>query len=107
MELDRKVREFPIPAEAAALLEDLKTPQEGEEPLPPSVTMPRFVLSHSREVSECQRVFVIVSLPSASSIFLLASHFFVASENAERIDSYHPHFSTAVHPPGLLRPSNH
>ncbi|TCD68014.1 hypothetical protein EIP91_011625 [Steccherinum ochraceum] len=50
MELDRKVREFPIPAEAAALLEDLKTPQEGEEPLPPSVTMPRFVLSHSREV---------------------------------------------------------
>ncbi|KAH8104099.1 fungal-specific transcription factor domain-containing protein [Cristinia sonorae] len=50
MELDRKVREFPIPPEAAALLEDLKTPQDSDEPLPLSVSMTRFVLSHSREV---------------------------------------------------------
>ena len=52
MELDRKVREFPIPAEAAALLEDFKAPQDGDEPLPLSVSMTRFVLSHSREVSK-------------------------------------------------------
>ncbi|KAL4249930.1 hypothetical protein ABKN59_002009 [Abortiporus biennis] len=50
MELDRKVREFPIPADASALIEDLKTPTDGDEPLPLSVSMTRFVLSHSREV---------------------------------------------------------
>lgn len=52
MELDRKVREFPIPPEAVALLEDLRNPQDGDEPLPLSVSMTRFVLSHSREVSK-------------------------------------------------------
>ncbi len=52
MELDRKVREFPIPPEAVALLEDFRSPQDGDEPLPLSVSMTRFVLSHSREVSK-------------------------------------------------------
>ncbi len=51
MELDRKVREFPIPPDAAALQEDLEGPSDSE---PPSLqdSMIRFVLSHSREVSE-------------------------------------------------------
>ncbi|KAH9851966.1 hypothetical protein C2E23DRAFT_828394 [Lenzites betulinus] len=49
MELDRKVREFPIPADAAALQEDLETPPDSEPP-PLQESMIRFVLSHSREV---------------------------------------------------------
>ena len=52
MELDRKVREFPIPADAAALQEDLEMPPDSEPP-PLQDSMIRFVLSHSREVSEC------------------------------------------------------
>ncbi|KAI8996460.1 fungal-specific transcription factor domain-containing protein [Trametes punicea] len=49
MELDRKLREFPIPPDAAALREDLENPPDSE---PPSLqeSMIRFVLSHSREV---------------------------------------------------------
>ncbi|CAL1714453.1 unnamed protein product [Somion occarium] len=50
MELDRKVREFPIPADASAFLEDIKTPADPDEEIPLSVSMTRFVLSHSREV---------------------------------------------------------
>ncbi|TBU24177.1 hypothetical protein BD311DRAFT_672335 [Dichomitus squalens] len=49
MELDRKVREFPIPPDAAAMLEDLDTPPDSEPP-PLQDSMIRFVLSHSREV---------------------------------------------------------
>ncbi|KAI0820265.1 fungal-specific transcription factor domain-containing protein [Trametes gibbosa] len=49
MELDRKVREFPIPADAAALLEDLESLPDSEPP-PLQESMIRFVLSHSREV---------------------------------------------------------
>ena len=51
MELDRKVREFPIPPDAAAMQEDLETPPDSEPP-PLQDSMIRFVLSHSREVSE-------------------------------------------------------
>lgn len=51
MELDKKVREYPIPPEALALLQDSGNSNEDE---PPSLaaTMQRFVLSHTREVSE-------------------------------------------------------
>ncbi|KAI1790217.1 fungal-specific transcription factor domain-containing protein [Ganoderma leucocontextum] len=49
MELDRKVREFPIPADAAALQEDLDMPADSEPP-PLQESMIRFVLAHSREV---------------------------------------------------------
>ncbi|OBZ73746.1 putative transcriptional regulatory protein C1F7.11c [Grifola frondosa] len=49
MDLDRKVREFPIPADAVALLEDLESPPDSEPP-PVEASMQRFVLSHSREV---------------------------------------------------------
>ena len=52
MELDRKVREFPIPADASAFLEDIKAPADPDEETPLSVSMTRFVLSHTREVSE-------------------------------------------------------
>ena len=52
MELDRKVREFPIPPDAAALQEDLETPPQDCEPAPLQESMIRFVLAHSREVSE-------------------------------------------------------
>ena len=51
MELDRKVREFPIPPDAAAMQEDLETPPDSEPP-PLQESMIRFVLAHSREVSE-------------------------------------------------------
>ncbi|EIW59861.1 uncharacterized protein TRAVEDRAFT_58498 [Trametes versicolor FP-101664 SS1] len=49
MELDRKVREFPIPADAVAMREELESPPDSE-PLPLQESMIRFVLSHSREV---------------------------------------------------------
>ncbi|KAI0741386.1 fungal-specific transcription factor domain-containing protein [Daedaleopsis nitida] len=49
MELDMKVREFPIPPDAAAFQEDLETPPDSEPP-PLQDSMIRFVLSHSREV---------------------------------------------------------
>ncbi len=51
MELDRKVREFPIPADAVAMREELESPPDSE-PLPLQESMIRFVLSHTREVSE-------------------------------------------------------
>ena len=53
LELDRKVRDFPIPPEVVAILEDLKAPAEDEEPLPLTTSMERMVLSHCREVGEC------------------------------------------------------
>ncbi|KAI0075317.1 hypothetical protein K474DRAFT_1664369 [Panus rudis PR-1116 ss-1] len=49
MELDRKVRDFPIPAEAAALLEDVKGPPDPDDEASVTISMVRFVLSHSRE----------------------------------------------------------
>lgn len=51
LELDYKVREFPIPPEVLALLQDNGNSAD-EEPLPLAVKMQRFVLSHTREVSE-------------------------------------------------------
>ncbi|KAI0766122.1 fungal-specific transcription factor domain-containing protein [Trametes elegans] len=49
MELDQKVREFPIPPDAAAMREEIEAPPDSE---PPQLqeSMIRFVLSHSREV---------------------------------------------------------
>ncbi|KAI0642067.1 fungal-specific transcription factor domain-containing protein [Trametes meyenii] len=49
MELDRKIREFPIPPDAAAMQEDIEPPPDSEPP-PLQESMIRFVLSHSREV---------------------------------------------------------
>lgn len=52
MELDRKVREFPIPAEVSVTVEDL-IPSAGEpEPVPLATSMERYVLSNCREVGE-------------------------------------------------------
>ncbi|EMD39104.1 hypothetical protein CERSUDRAFT_112798 [Gelatoporia subvermispora B] len=49
MDLDRKVREFPISPEALAMVEELEAPPDAE---PPSleVAMQSSVMSHSREV---------------------------------------------------------
>ncbi|OCH96289.1 hypothetical protein OBBRIDRAFT_718907 [Obba rivulosa] len=50
LELDRKVRQFPISAEALAMVEELEAPPDAE---PPSVevAMQSSVMSHSREVT--------------------------------------------------------
>ncbi|GJE99289.1 fungal-specific transcription factor domain-containing protein [Phanerochaete sordida] len=50
MELDRKVREFPVPPDVVAVVEDIKAPEEEEEPLPLSVSMGKMVMSHCREI---------------------------------------------------------
>lgn len=50
MELDRKVREFPIPEEASAMA--TSTIPVNDAQLSPSMAMTRCVLSHTREVSE-------------------------------------------------------
>lgn len=49
MELDRHVRDFPVPPEAVVVLEDLAPPPDTE---PPTVinSMQTMVMSHSREV---------------------------------------------------------
>ncbi|THH00634.1 hypothetical protein EW026_g1916 [Hermanssonia centrifuga] len=49
MELDRKVREFPVPKEVVEILEDLKNPAAEDEPVLLSTSMERMVLSHCRE----------------------------------------------------------
>ncbi len=52
MELDRKVREFPVPKEVVEILEDLKNPAAEDEPVLLSTSMERMVLSHCREVGK-------------------------------------------------------
>ncbi|KAH9940788.1 fungal-specific transcription factor domain-containing protein [Epithele typhae] len=49
LELDRKVREFPIPPDATAMQEGLEIAPDEEAP-PIQESMIRFVLAHSREV---------------------------------------------------------
>ncbi|KAI0698383.1 hypothetical protein BC835DRAFT_1269122 [Cytidiella melzeri] len=49
MELDRKVREFPVPPEVTAILEEIVSPSGDEESVPLSTSMERFVLSNCRE----------------------------------------------------------
>ncbi|KAF9224214.1 hypothetical protein BS17DRAFT_780653 [Gyrodon lividus] len=53
VELDRKVREFPIPEPAAQLVTSASGPMSSsiaEEDLSPSESMGRFVMAHGREV---------------------------------------------------------
>lgn len=52
MELDRKVREFPVPPEVTAIVEGIGAPPGDEEPVPLSTDMGRYVLSNCREVGE-------------------------------------------------------
>ena len=69
--IDRKVREYPIPPDAAAFQEDLETPPDSEPP-PLQEGMIRFVLAHSREVSEyhglpCSSIRIwLIGSPSSS-----------------------------------------
>ncbi|KAI0085743.1 fungal-specific transcription factor domain-containing protein [Irpex rosettiformis] len=51
MELDRKVREFPVPPEVTAIAEGISTPSEDEEAVPLSTDMGRYVLSNCRELT--------------------------------------------------------
>lgn len=53
MELDRKVREFPIPEHAAQVATSVASPVPtmATEDLPASESMSRFVMAHAREVS--------------------------------------------------------
>lgn len=51
MELDRKVREFPVPPDIVAVVEEIKSPEDEQEPIPLSVSMGRMVMSHCREIS--------------------------------------------------------
>lgn len=83
MELDRKVREFPIPADASAFLEDIKAPADPDEEIPLSVSMTRFVLSHTREVSE----------------------YHVLSSNAAMCQTNQTMFSLALYSQGIFRAS--
>ena len=50
MDLDRKVREFPIPEEASAVAASASP--MNDVALSPSMAMMRCVLSHTREVSK-------------------------------------------------------
>jgi hypothetical protein len=50
MDLDRKVREFPIPEDASAVA--ASTSPMNDVALSPSMAMMRCVLSHTREVSK-------------------------------------------------------
>ena len=52
MDLDRKVREFAVPPEVVAVVEEIKSP-EDEEPVPMSISFGRMVMSHFREIGEC------------------------------------------------------
>ncbi|KAH9951097.1 fungal-specific transcription factor domain-containing protein [Amylocystis lapponica] len=49
IDLDRRVRNFPIPSDVLAMLEDLQ-PATDSGPPPLAASMARFVISHSREV---------------------------------------------------------
>lgn len=57
MELDRKVREFPIPEHAASIASAVASPMPSvpTDDLPISQSMSRFVLAHAREVSTSRR----------------------------------------------------
>lgn len=55
MELDRKVRDFAVPPEVVAIVEDIKTPVSDEDPVSLSTSMGRLVMSHCREISEWHR----------------------------------------------------
>lgn len=86
LELDRIVRDFPIPELPAEM---------PFNPTRPAMTMTRYVLSHSREVS------MYFSLHSFLSFFL---HFLVP---LYEMNAHHNVFnSSTMHPPKLLRPSD-
>lgn len=58
MDLDRKVREFPLPEDALAIAAS-STPISDDK-LPPALAMMRCVMSHTREVSKYTTVISII-----------------------------------------------
>lgn len=81
MELDRKVRDFAVPPEVVAIVEDIKTPVSDEDPVSLSTSMGRLVMSHCREISEwprasqCGRLILTVCSPSVHSQELLRASY--------------------------------
>lgn len=110
MELDRKVREFPISAEALALVEDLEAPPDAEPPSP-SAAMQSSVMSHSREVSAYigfSRCVEFAADRATAALVLLYIHrsFFVQSiidcpENPLR-SAYAPSFLAAYRASSII-----
>lgn len=49
MELDQKVREFPVPSDIVAVVEEIP-PADEEQPLPLSHSFGQMVMSHCREI---------------------------------------------------------
>lgn len=59
MELDRKVREFPVPPDVVPLVEEIKAPSDEEDPVSMPISFGRMVMSHFREIGELYRVFLM------------------------------------------------
>ncbi|KZT00576.1 uncharacterized protein LAESUDRAFT_687970 [Laetiporus sulphureus 93-53] len=49
LDLDRQIRDFPVPPEATAIVEGLSPPPDSD-PIPMTASMQYFVISHSREI---------------------------------------------------------
>jgi len=75
MDLDRKVREFPIPEDASAVA--ASTGPLNNPHLSPSMAMMRCVLSHTREVSKyhCRRRFSSSHIDICDSLAIYSSEF--------------------------------
>ena len=46
------MREFPVPPDIVAVVEEIKAPDDEEEQISLSTSMGRMVMSHCREISE-------------------------------------------------------
>src|SRR5882762_7106903 len=80
MDLDRKVREFPIPEDASAVAASTGPLQDAQ--LNPSVAMMRCVLSHTREVSKYRgshRLNMLKLVHTYRSFTIYSSEFFCSS----------------------------
>lgn len=76
MELDRKVREFPVPPDIVAVVEEIKAPADEEEPIPLSVSMGKMVMSHCREIGASSRPAADVLLTNGAVLLWIHRSFF-------------------------------
>jgi hypothetical protein len=72
MDLDRKVREFPIPEDASAMA--ASAGPANDEQLTPAGTIMRCLRSHAREVSKCSVLSTRIHRLLTSTIVLLYIH---------------------------------
>lgn len=111
MELDRKVREFPIPEHAAQVASSVTgpVPTLATDDLPLPQSMSRFVMAHAREVST-SRCFTALDNQSHDrgimdySIALPTSKFLCAGHHRESCQSAQESVCAVVsgHVPGIL-----